>query len=60
MHHTIPNSVFLRIEGCGHLAPGECPKPVLAGTINFLKAEPPILSGDFTLPGDSPQAASAH
>ena len=32
MHRNIPNSVFLGIVGCGHLAPGECPRPVLAGT----------------------------
>ena len=38
-HHGIPNSVFAAIPACGHLAPAECPKPVLAATIPFLKAE---------------------
>jgi pimeloyl-ACP methyl ester carboxylesterase len=37
MHRNIPNSVFEAVPGCGHLAPSECPKPVLAATIGFLK-----------------------
>ncbi len=41
MHHDIPASAFIPIDGCGHLAPGECPAPVLAATIPFLKANPP-------------------
>ena len=40
MHRDIPNSVFESVPGCGHLAPSECPKPVLAATIAFLKAQP--------------------
>jgi pimeloyl-ACP methyl ester carboxylesterase len=36
MHRDIPNSVFATIPGCGHLAPLECPTPVLAATIPFL------------------------
>jgi pimeloyl-ACP methyl ester carboxylesterase len=39
MHHDIPASAFIPIDGCGHLAPGECPAPVLAATIPFLKAD---------------------
>ena len=54
MHRNIPNSVFERIAGCGHLAPGQCAKPVLAGTIQFLKAEPPMRGGEQTLPGTAP------
>jgi pimeloyl-ACP methyl ester carboxylesterase len=54
MHRDIPNSVFDRIAGCGHLAPGECAKPVLAGTIQFLKANPPMQSGEQTLSGVTP------
>ena len=50
-HHDIPGSVFVAIQGCGHLAPGECPKPVLAATIAFLKAQPPMRGGEQTLPG---------
>jgi pimeloyl-ACP methyl ester carboxylesterase len=41
MHRDIPRSVFASISGCGHLAPGECPQPVVAATIQFLKANPP-------------------
>jgi pimeloyl-ACP methyl ester carboxylesterase len=52
-HRDIPNSVFETVPGCGHLAPGECPKPVLAGTIEFLKAQPPMRGGEKTLPGTS-------
>ena len=50
-HHDIPGSVFVSVQGCGHLAPGECPKPVLAATIEFLKAQPPMHGGEETLPG---------
>jgi len=41
MHRDIAGSSMLVIQGCGHLAPGECPKPVLKGTIDFLRAQPP-------------------
>jgi pimeloyl-ACP methyl ester carboxylesterase len=51
MHREIPNSVFDGIVGCGHLAPAECSKPVLAGTIQFLKAQPPMRGGEQMVPG---------
>lgn len=51
MHRDIENSVFDGVAGCGHLAPSECSKPVLAGTIQFLKAEPPMRGGEQMLPG---------
>jgi pimeloyl-ACP methyl ester carboxylesterase len=38
MHREIPRSQLLVIPGCGHLAPSECPVPVLQGTVEFLKA----------------------
>jgi pimeloyl-ACP methyl ester carboxylesterase len=50
MHRDIPNSVFAGIAGCGHLAPGECPKPVLAATLQFLKSTPPPRGGEQILP----------
>jgi pimeloyl-ACP methyl ester carboxylesterase len=53
MHRKIENSSLLLVEGCGHLAPGECTKPVLAGTLKFLEAEPPIVGGEATVPGVS-------
>jgi pimeloyl-ACP methyl ester carboxylesterase len=54
MHHAIPNSVFEGIIGCGHLAPGECPRPVVYGTTEFLKANPPLRNGEQMLPPDTP------
>ncbi len=53
MHRGIPNSVFEVVTGCGHLAPSECPKPVLAGTIQFLKSQPPMHGGEQMLAGDA-------
>jgi pimeloyl-ACP methyl ester carboxylesterase len=38
MHREIPNSAFSVIQGCGHLAPGDCPQPVLKATVDFLKS----------------------
>lgn len=38
MHNDIPGSVLEGIPGCGHLAPKECPRPVLAATTHFLTA----------------------
>mgnify|MGYP001547944182 CR=1 FL=1 len=46
LHRDIPNSVLDVIEGCGHLAPAECSKPVIKGTVDFLKAEPPMQGGE--------------
>jgi pimeloyl-ACP methyl ester carboxylesterase len=51
MHQDIRNSVFETVSGCGHLAPELCPQPVLAGTIEFLKAQPAPQGGEKTLPG---------
>ena len=41
MHRQMPGSNLLIIEGCGHLAPQECSRPVLRGTIRFLRAATP-------------------
>ena len=53
MHRAIANSVFEGVTGCGHLAPEVCPKPILAGTIEFLKAQPPMQGGEKMIPGTS-------
>ena len=53
MHREIPNSVFEGIAGCGHLAPSQCPRPVLEGTVQFLKAQPPMQGGEQMLAGDA-------
>ena len=51
LHQKIPNSNLLIIEGCGHLAPSECSKPILKGTLAFLEAQPPPQSTEQTVPG---------
>jgi hypothetical protein len=53
MHREIPDSVFEGVTGCGHLAPSQCPRPVLEGTIQFLKAQPPMQGGEQMLAGDA-------
>jgi pimeloyl-ACP methyl ester carboxylesterase len=50
IHKKVPQSVLNVVEGCGHLAPAECPAPVIEGTVEFLKAEPPMRGGEKTFP----------
>lgn len=54
MHHLIAGSSMTIIEGCGHLAPGQCAPATLSTTLQFLKAEPPLKNVEQTLPGNSP------
>jgi pimeloyl-ACP methyl ester carboxylesterase len=42
MHREIPQSSLAIFDGCGHLAPAECSGRVLAETLHFLEAEPPL------------------
>ena len=42
MHHAVPGSSLLVVDGCGHLAPAECATPVIRATARFLKADPPL------------------
>ncbi|HWZ50281.1 MAG TPA: alpha/beta hydrolase [Granulicella sp.] len=51
MHRLIPNSSLDIIDGCGHLAPGQCPNSALQGTVDFLKAPQPAGHSERTLPG---------
>ena len=51
MHHDIPNSNLLVIQGCGHLAPQECSRPILRGTLRFLTAQPPPQGVERSVPG---------
>jgi pimeloyl-ACP methyl ester carboxylesterase len=51
MHQGIAGSVLDVIDGCGHLAPGECWKPVEEATLDFLLAEPAPQGGERHLPG---------
>jgi pimeloyl-ACP methyl ester carboxylesterase len=53
MHHSIPNSSLLVVQGCGHLAPGECSQPILRSTIRWLKADPPPNGVEVTIDGNS-------
>jgi pimeloyl-ACP methyl ester carboxylesterase len=50
MHSRIANSNLLVVQGCGHLAPSECPKPILKGVINFLKSQPPVQGERLEVP----------
>ncbi len=50
IHKSVPQSVLDIVEGCGHLAPAECPRPVIEGTVEFLKAEPLVQGGEKTFP----------
>lgn len=52
IHGLIPGSSMLVVEGCGHLAPSECWRPVVKGTVDFLKSEPPTQGAVMTVPGD--------
>jgi pimeloyl-ACP methyl ester carboxylesterase len=49
IHELIPNSALRIVEGCGHLAPLECWKPVAATTEAFLHAQPAIEGGEQVL-----------
>ncbi len=51
MHKQIAGSSLLIVDGCGHLTPSECTKPVLAGTLKFLEAHPPLKGGEETVFG---------
>ena len=51
MHRDIPNSSLLLVEGCGHLAPAECSRPILRATTRFLRADPPLPPYTQTVPG---------
>jgi pimeloyl-ACP methyl ester carboxylesterase len=45
MHREMPQSVLVVLDGCGHVAPVECYKRVLAEMQRFLAAEPPLPAG---------------
>jgi pimeloyl-ACP methyl ester carboxylesterase len=52
IHDLIPDSSLLVVEGCGHLAPAECWRPVVKGTVDFLKTEKPAPGVVTTVAGD--------
>ena len=51
MHELIPASTLNIVDGCGHLAPLECSKPVIDATVDFLRAEPAMQGGERVFPG---------
>ncbi len=51
MHKAISGSSLLIVDGCGHLAPGECTQPVLRGTLEFFAAHPPLPRAEETVFG---------
>jgi pimeloyl-ACP methyl ester carboxylesterase len=55
IHAGVPGSVLNVMEGCGHLAPAQCARPVIAATVDFLRAEPPMKGGEKTFPYEGPQ-----
>ncbi len=52
IHRGIRGSVLEVVDGCGHLAPAECWRPVLAGTLAFLRAEPAMSGGERHVAGE--------
>jgi pimeloyl-ACP methyl ester carboxylesterase len=42
-HAQIPQSVLEIYDGCGHLAPRECADRIGPNTLDFLRAEPPMV-----------------
>ena len=50
IHTSVPQSVLDIVEGCGHLAPAECARPVTDATVEFLRAEPPMRGGEKIFP----------
>jgi pimeloyl-ACP methyl ester carboxylesterase len=50
IHKSVPQSVLAIVEGCGHLAPSQCSRPVVQSTVDFLRSEPPMKGGEKTFP----------
>jgi pimeloyl-ACP methyl ester carboxylesterase len=50
IHELIQGSVLNVVEGCGHLAPLECSRRVVDGTVDFLRSEPVMRGGERVLP----------
>ena len=53
MHELVPQSVYLQLQGCGHLAIVECSSQGIPPTIRFLDADPPLPASDQTIPAKS-------
>jgi pimeloyl-ACP methyl ester carboxylesterase len=53
MHQDVPHSVLNVMEGCGHLAPALCSKPVVRSTVDFLRTQPPMQGGEKSFPPEN-------
>jgi len=51
IYRGIPGSSMLVVDGCGHLTPSECSGASLRGTVEFLRAHPPITGGESVVDG---------
>jgi len=51
INRGIPGSSMLVVDGCGHLTPSECSGASLRGTVEFLRAQPPITGGESVVDG---------
>lgn len=52
IHGGVEGSRLAVMEGCGHLAPAECSKPVLASTVEFLRSVPALRGGERSYPAE--------
>lgn len=52
MHRDISGSKLLVVDGCGHMAPSECWRPVTQGTVDFLHAQSTLPGGEATVSGN--------
>ena len=52
IHQSVPQSVLNVFDGCGHLAPAECARPIVESTVEFLRAQPPMRGGMKTFPAE--------
>ncbi len=50
MRREMPQSVLAILDGCGHIAPLECRRRVLAEMQRFLAANPPLPAGTHEVP----------
>jgi pimeloyl-ACP methyl ester carboxylesterase len=53
IHESVPQSVLNVFDGCGHLAPAECARPIVESTVEFLRAQPPMRGGMKTFPAEN-------
>ena len=50
LHDLVPQSVFVGVDGCGHLTIAECAPQAIPETVRFLDAEPALPPSQHILP----------